>query len=276
MKLKWNEKRSGIYLIKNKVNSKLYIGKSVNLHRRKYQHLCELKYNKHKNKYLQASVNKYGINNFEFQVIEFCEKDSLSLREYFWINHYKTYIRSIGYNIELLDENGNSIRSYESINQMRLTLKQNKGKYVRPKGKDNPTSKEVYQYDLDGNFIRSFGSCHEASEILGCKESFTTISKCARKESGSSFNYQWRYFKKEKIESHSITEKVKKLNKINFSKPIIAINLLTGEKLEFSSISEASIFFNLAISSIARIAKGERKKSKKLNMTFFFKKDLVV
>ena len=56
------------------------------------------------------------------------------------------------------------------------------------------------------------------------------------------------------------------------SKPIISLNLTSGEEVEYESISSASKVLNLTISCIARIANGERKMSKKLNMTFYFKK----
>jgi hypothetical protein len=274
MKLKWNEKNTGIYQIRNTINHKVYIGKASNLYRRKYQHFGELKSGKHKNKYLQSSFNKYGDDNFVFEVIEFCNLDELGKREYYWINYYNSYKRDIGYNIELLDENGVTIRSYESINQMRLTLKKNKGKYIKLKGKDNPTSKEVHQYSLTGDYINSFGSCHEAAESLGCKERFTVISKCARKENGSSFGFQWRYYKTDFIEKYDIVGKMdelRKQNNIKLSKLIIAINLETMEETEFSCINLAAKTYNIAISCIARIVKGERKMSKKLNMTFHLK-----
>lgn len=271
MELKWNLKQSGIYAIKNKANSKIYIGKSVNIYRRKYQHLAELKGNKHKNKYLQYSFNKYGEQNFEFYPIEFCNVSDLGVREYYWINHYKSFNRNAGYNIELLSEDGNTIRSYESINKMRLTIKENKDKYIRRKGKDNPTSKEVYQYDLNGNYLKSFGSCHEAAEQLGCKERFTAISKCARKESGSSFDFQWRYYKADFIEKYDVHSKmnmIRRENNLKLAKPIIAINLETMEEIKFNSISEAANKLGLHIANIAKIVSDKRGKSRKLNMTF--------
>lgn len=271
MELKWDEKKSGIYQIRNKVNGKLYIGKASNLYRRKYQHFGELNSNKHKNKYLQSSFKKYGADNFVFEVLEFSHKDELGRREYYWINYYNSYKRDVGYNIELLDENGVTIRSYESINQMRFTIKKNKGKYIKPKGKDNPTSKEVHQYSLTGYYLNSFGSCHEAAESLGCKGRFTVISKCARKENGSSFGYQWRYYKADKIDKYLLDEKMsiqRNTNNTKLSKQIIGINLDTMEETKYDSISEAAKVLGLHIANISKIVKGERKKSKKLNMTF--------
>jgi group I intron endonuclease len=63
-------KNCGIYIIKNLVNNKIYIGSSVNIGNRFNQHKNSLRKNKHHNKYLQKSWNKYGEENFEFIVIE--------------------------------------------------------------------------------------------------------------------------------------------------------------------------------------------------------------
>lgn len=60
----------GIYVIRNLINNNIYIGSSVNIKKRFCQHRNSLRKNKHHNKYLQRSWNKYGEENFEFVVIE--------------------------------------------------------------------------------------------------------------------------------------------------------------------------------------------------------------
>jgi group I intron endonuclease len=52
------------------VNGKIYIGSTNLLWNRHRQHLQKLKNNKHKNKHLQNSFNKYGKDNFKFIVVE--------------------------------------------------------------------------------------------------------------------------------------------------------------------------------------------------------------
>lgn len=60
-----------IYKIENLVNQKFYIGSSHNkLEKRKSEHLAELRKNKHYNKPLQNSWNKYGEANFQFLIVE--------------------------------------------------------------------------------------------------------------------------------------------------------------------------------------------------------------
>lgn len=89
----------GIYMIKNKINNKVYIGKSVDItHRWKYGHFNKLNKNKHENEYLQRSWNKYKENNFEFSIIEECSEELLNDKEKFWISHYKSSIPQYGYN----------------------------------------------------------------------------------------------------------------------------------------------------------------------------------
>ena len=83
---------SGIYKITNLINSKKYIGKSVNLKRRLKQH----KTGKYSNNHLQNAIKKYGIENFTFQIIEFCSVENLSIRERYWIYYYNSNLN--GYN----------------------------------------------------------------------------------------------------------------------------------------------------------------------------------
>jgi group I intron endonuclease len=72
-----NYSQSGVYQILNKVNGKVYIGSSVTVHRRITTHKRHLLLNKHVNEKLQFAYNKYGIDNFEYSVLEYCDKDVL-------------------------------------------------------------------------------------------------------------------------------------------------------------------------------------------------------
>ena len=63
-------KKIGIYQIKNVINGKSYIGKSVDIHSRKFQHKSALLKNKHHNSHLQASFNKHGEEAFRFRILK--------------------------------------------------------------------------------------------------------------------------------------------------------------------------------------------------------------
>lgn len=84
----------GIYKITNGVNKKSYIGQSVNIEERWKRHKWhQAKYAKYP---LYLAFNKYGIDKFQFEILEECPKDQLDEREIFYIKKYDTY--NTGYN----------------------------------------------------------------------------------------------------------------------------------------------------------------------------------
>ena len=86
----------GIYMIKNIVNGKVYIGKSFDIKKRWSNHKYELNKGIHVNNHLQNAWNKYGENSFEFSIIEECNEDNLSNKEIYWIKETDAYHN--GYN----------------------------------------------------------------------------------------------------------------------------------------------------------------------------------
>jgi len=61
-------------------------------------------------------------------------------------------------------------------------------------GEKHHNSKTMYQYDLDENYIRSFGSCREAGRYLNTNSSH--ISECARGKIKSAGGFKWSYDKR--------------------------------------------------------------------------------
>lgn len=66
-----------IYNIVNVINNKVYIGCSKNFPTRKREHLNKLVKNKHDNIYLQRSWNKYGRDNFKFEIFCVCTNEEV-------------------------------------------------------------------------------------------------------------------------------------------------------------------------------------------------------
>ena len=97
---------TGIYKITNKTNNKCYIGQSVNIEKRWYNHKYSYKNSNTKdyNSTFHTALRKYGINNFSFEIIEECDIDSLNEREIYWIEFYNSYYR--GYNETPGGDNG--------------------------------------------------------------------------------------------------------------------------------------------------------------------------
>lgn len=81
--------KSGIYVIINTINNHKYIGSSVNLYNRIHGHLNRLKNNSAHNKHLQSAWNKYGGENFEYDILEFCNPEIRFEREQYYIDNIK-------------------------------------------------------------------------------------------------------------------------------------------------------------------------------------------
>jgi len=103
---KENLDKIGVDKITNIINNKCYIGiTEKSIYKRFYTHYSKLKTNNHKSyQYLQNSVNKYGIDNFVFEIIEICENIECIKRETYWIEYYNSTDREKGYNINKFPE----------------------------------------------------------------------------------------------------------------------------------------------------------------------------
>jgi len=88
-----------IYCIYNEITDKIYIGSTKNIYGRLKNHLIKLSKKQHENSYLQNTFNKYGIDSFHFNVLEYCKKDNLIKREQYYIDLYNSSNRKYGYNL---------------------------------------------------------------------------------------------------------------------------------------------------------------------------------
>lgn len=88
----------GIYKITNLVTKQSYIGQSVDIASRWKQHIkCGLGIDASHTNILYNSMQKYGVWNFAFELIEQCSKEQLNEREKFYISLYQT--DKFGYNM---------------------------------------------------------------------------------------------------------------------------------------------------------------------------------
>lgn len=84
----------GIYKITNEISGKTYIGQSINISRRLNQHKRHIGKNP-----MYEDMEKYGLENFSFEVIEECSIDELDDKEIYWIKQYNSFEN--GYNMTL-------------------------------------------------------------------------------------------------------------------------------------------------------------------------------
>ena len=90
-----------VYQIKNIKNNKVYIGSSKDIGSRWAEHKRDLKVGVHRNQHLQKSYNKYGKNNFVFEILEYIDDINIQYeREQWWINFKNACNDNYGYNIQ--------------------------------------------------------------------------------------------------------------------------------------------------------------------------------
>ena len=78
---------SYIYKITNSINNKVYIGNTnYSIKKRWSEHVRDSRKERCKHRPLYYAINKYGIENFKIEKLEYVEDDSkLSDREIYWI-----------------------------------------------------------------------------------------------------------------------------------------------------------------------------------------------
>lgn len=241
---------SGIYMIKNIINNKIYIGQTINVNARLKSHRNKLKNNNHENQHLQNSWNKYRENNFKFEIIKMYNEDELNDREVYWINYYKSYDFKFGYNKTF---GGNSERpTEETKNKMSIAAKGRKlsieikrklSQSLKGKNKGNFLSEETkkklsqslkgknageknYMYGKKGKLSPNYGIKRSqdwinnlSKKLKGKSRSAETKEKISktRKEKYPNKEDQFWFGKKHSEESKMKISKTKKAKNIKLS-----------------------------------------------------------
>lgn len=91
---------TGIYKITNLLNGKVYIGQSVDVQARLRAHRTRPFINGHNeyNSVLHRAIRKYGLENFNFELLEECKQNELNDKECFYIECYNAMVPN-GYNV---------------------------------------------------------------------------------------------------------------------------------------------------------------------------------
>jgi hypothetical protein len=161
-----------IYKIRNKTDNKFYLGSSKNKTNRWREHKRDLRNNKHHCVRLQNAWNKYGADNFVFEVVEeFPEiSDELLLRrEQYWLEKLNPCDDSIGYNISPNAHGG-------------------------WRGKLSKCTRRVKQYDLQGNLVKEWESAGAIKRELGL-----VVYDCLYRRQRSNFGYIWCFADEEPV-----------------------------------------------------------------------------
>ena len=181
----------GIYKITNIVNGHAYIGQSINIEERWKNHRCHPK--EHSQYPLYRAFEKYGMENFKFEIIELCSQEELNEREIFYIQKYGTY--GHGYNqtrggqgstraVKLSDEDIATI--YDLLRNSKLTQKEIAARYKVGEDTISEINNGKTRINFDVEYpirvnIKPKPKCEICGSILKTREA-TICRECAYKK----------------------------------------------------------------------------------------------
>lgn len=172
--------KSGVYIIKNILNNKFYIGSSVNIYDRAKTHFSKLSKNQHANNYLQNSFNKNGRESFTLELLEECGIELIVTREQYYIDTLKPE-----FNLRKIAESN-----------IGIPMSEYSKKVLRAVNIKGP----VYQYDLEGNFIREWECANDA--CLGLKYASSLMHANLTLKINRCKDFIFKYEKFDKIEPY--------------------------------------------------------------------------
>lgn len=141
----------GIYKITNKLNKKVYIGQSVNIEVRFKDHKSKQKRDREPDSHLYRAIEKYGLENFTFEVLEECSVLELNGKESYYIKLLKSNDKKFGYN---RTEGGDSHSIGE--NNGRALLQEEDVINIRKLRSQFKTRNEVYELYKDKITLNGF------------------------------------------------------------------------------------------------------------------------
>jgi len=211
-----------IYKITNTLNGKSYIGQTIQNPSSRWRQHCSPKRTSELHSSIHMAIQKYGKENFVFEVLQECLAEELDKLEVKYIAEYNTYKK--GYN---QTRGGNG---------------------VMPADNALP-SKPVRQYTLAGEFIAEYSSISEASRETGF--SISGIGDCCTGKHKANNGFQWSFAEnKDRIAAI-------KYGRVVSTKmmPVIVYN--EEERHIFTSVREAAKFLGINKESVRRRCIGE-------------------
>lgn len=233
---KINMKPVYIYKIENLLNGKKYIGQTNNINKRKKEHF-EHKSKRKRHPKLKAALDKYGKENFSFEILLECStREEANLKEIEFIKLHNSF-----------GENGYNLTSGGLVGKNRIPWN---------KGKTGIYSKE-YREKISKSLIGT-------KRHLGKKHTEETKKLIGLIRKGKPGNRKGSTHTEEVKKIISMTHKGKHNSKATEfpSQPCLAIQLETGFSFYFDSLSELTRFINGTSCAVFKVLRGEQKQHK--------------
>ena len=250
----------GIYKITNVINGMIYIGSSVELKKRITQHKSDLRNNRHHSPRLQNSFNKYGKENFVFEIIEEldCDRETLREVEQHYLDKYNSYDRNTGFNINSFATGGGLFgEDNPMFGNGHLVAGEKNGFYGKKHSNETKATLSLLNSGLNSSW---FGRQHKPE----------TKKKISKALTGRGFSNEHKEnisksikeaFKDGRLQPNGFSQHARKRQRETH---IIGVVMLSkdGEFIEaFDSVKEASEHIGVGSENITRVCKGKNNTS---------------
>ena len=186
---------SGVYLLTNTLNNKVYVGSAVKFHARFNEHIRDLTNKEHANRIIQQSWEKHGPTVWLFSALEFVsDLDILLDREEEWIGKY--FDDQINcYNLCRKARSNLGIKRSEETKK-----KQSIASLGKKKSPEHVAScreanrfkmKPIYQFTLKGEFIKKFESKVAAAKQMNCSKQVIHTATIGKNNTKTSNGFIW-------------------------------------------------------------------------------------
>lgn len=263
-----------IYVIKNDINDKLYVGKTITTLANRWLHHKDdyQKYDWH----LYRAMRKYGIEHFWIEKLEDCADEVINEREKYWIKELKALEN--GYNmtsggegritldreaiVELWNKGYSALQIADLIGSgwsgPIIDVLEQQGLYDAEEIKrrkqidiaNKQSTSRIIQYNEKAEIVNIFNSKKEAAEKTGISR--TAIST-ALDTGYAGGGFLWG----REGETPPIPRKIRQTK----VRPVAQIDLKTNEIIAiYKNASEAARAIQTAATSISAVCRGERHK----------------
>lgn len=235
-------------------SGKSYIGSSIklNLRFKQYFNYNHISYPK-RNLIIYKALLKYGYSGFRLEILEYCSPDVLLQREQFYFdtlspdyNILKVAGSPLGYRhseaakklIGIASKNRNVSESARDLKREALLGKNFDKERIQKMRISNTFKKSVLVTNTETGDVIEFPSLTEAGEYLGISR--VTVNKYLLNNIP---------YKEYLISKPSLTDKdtfSPSEETIQTQQPVLLTNTETGDKIEFSSMSEAAKYLEIS------------------------------
>jgi group I intron endonuclease len=264
--------KSGIYIIENEIDERIYVGSAVSFRHRCAVHKRFITQGKHGNPKLTNFANKYGIDKLIFRPILACKKNELLAKEQEYLDTLQPFDER-GFNILRI---AGAPTGYKHTEEAKKKMKGRPGnkwneeqrKAMAERKKGIPRSEEVRRkvregkksvtkpliiFDKNG-FVERMESSYDASVKYGSTKN--AIKHCLANKSKSSKGYVFIY--EENVSKiGNIEDYVKERLNNNQLRKVLVTDNRDGSKTEYRSISEFSKVCKAPLSTICCSIKRE-------------------